>query len=165
MKLCRLFRVFRSLPYSIWFNFHYLPFGQAVRLPILLYKPTLKKCAGRVILEGKAYPGRVRLGFPNVPIYPNNGIMWENSGTVKFEGRCSIGNSSYISVGRFGNLVLGDKFVATTALRLICFHAIEFGEQVLVGWDNLFCDTDFHKIKGGGFLTELLQSESVIGSR
>lgn len=36
----------RSILPTIWFNFHYLPFRQAVRLPILLYKPKLLACKG-----------------------------------------------------------------------------------------------------------------------
>ena len=38
----------RSLFSTIYFNFHYLPFNQAIRLPILLYKPHLVKCKGSV---------------------------------------------------------------------------------------------------------------------
>lgn len=45
-------RDLRSLPYSIYFNFHYLPFRQAVKLPILLYKPKLLKLKGIVKIGG-----------------------------------------------------------------------------------------------------------------
>lgn len=42
----------RSVLSSIYFNFHYLPFRQAMRLPILLYKPKLLKMKGNVKIGG-----------------------------------------------------------------------------------------------------------------
>lgn len=38
----------RSLPQSVWFNFHYLPWRQAIHLPILLYKPRIVDGKGSV---------------------------------------------------------------------------------------------------------------------
>lgn len=38
----------RSIFSTIYFNFHYLPFRQAVHLPIILYKPHLVKLKGNV---------------------------------------------------------------------------------------------------------------------
>ena len=43
--------VLRSLPQTVYFNFHYLPFRQAIHLPILLYKPHLKELKGKVLIS------------------------------------------------------------------------------------------------------------------
>ena len=43
---------------TIYFNFHYLPFKQAIRLPVFLRKPKLLTLKGRVIIQtggGKAW--------------------------------------------------------------------------------------------------------------
>ena len=66
----------RSLFSTIYFNFHYLPFNQAIRLPILLYKPHLVKCKGSVNIskEGGEF-GMIRLGQHIAKIYPNNGFV------------------------------------------------------------------------------------------
>ena len=45
-------RILRSILPTIYFNFHYLPFSQAIRLPILLYKPKLLKMKGNVKIGG-----------------------------------------------------------------------------------------------------------------
>ena len=45
-------RDLRSILQSVYFNFHYLPFSQAARLPILLYKPRLLKLQGNVKIGG-----------------------------------------------------------------------------------------------------------------
>ena len=137
----------RSLPYSLYFNLHYLPLKAAVRLPILLYKPRLLSLKGQVKIEGRLKYGLVRLGFPTVSLYPNSGITFENhGGTVVFKGSCIIGNASALSIGSKGRVEFGDGFVATTAFRLTSYDGITFGRHCLVGWDCLFLDTDFHKL-------------------
>ena len=45
----RLLRYLPYLPWTVWFNFRYLPLRQAVRLPILLRKPRLLRCGGRIL--------------------------------------------------------------------------------------------------------------------
>lgn len=132
---------------TIYFNFHYLPFRQAIYLPIFLYKPNFIKTKGRIVISGGVRPGMIVLGRYFVSIFPNNGIVIDNSGVIEFHGRCAIGNNSYLSVGSKGHLIFGDNFACSTTLKLVCHWNICFGYNVHVGWDNLFMDTDFHKMK------------------
>jgi len=88
----------------------------------------------------------IQLGRNMVSIYPNSGIMLELRGRIIFKGRCSIGNNSYISTSEKSEVIFGDDFISSTTLRLVCYDKIEFGDRVLVGWDCMFTDTDFHKI-------------------
>lgn len=146
--------ILRSIIQSIFFNFYYLPFRQAIKLPILLYKPHFITLKGKVIISSPIVKtGMIRLGKRIVPIYPNNGIIFENNGgTIEFKGKCVIGNNSAISIGEKAKIEIGNKFVATTTLKIISCHHITFGEKVLVGWECTFMDTDFHtmkKINGG----------------
>ena len=139
--------MFRSIIPTIWFNFHYLPFRQAVRLPILLYKPKLLACRGKVVVQAdKIRTGMIQLGVPSVSVYPNSGITFENRGGIFFNGDCTIGNNSFVSVGETGKVVLGDKFCATSSLKLISYCGIEIGKDVLCGWECMFLDTDFHRL-------------------
>lgn len=141
-----LFQFLRFLPWTLRFNFHYLPFSQAIKLPILLYKPKLLTLNGIIRISGGVKFGMIKLGFNQVSIYPNSGITWSNSGTVIFKGRCNIGNASAISIGEKSILTIGDNVRATTALKLVCYHRIDIGEQTLIGWENIICDTDFHSV-------------------
>ena len=68
--------ILRSMPYTLYFNFHYLPFKQAIKLPILLYKPKLLKCKGRIRIEGEVKIGMIQLGKYNVYLYPNTVIIF-----------------------------------------------------------------------------------------
>ena len=96
---------------------------------------------------GKIKPGMIRLGVFSVSIYPSRGFMIENRGSIIFRGRCSIGNDSYISVGKSGTLIFGDSYSATTSLKIACYDIIEFGKDVSCGWECTFMDTDFHRMK------------------
>ena len=146
----------RSIFSSIYFNFHYLPLSQAVRLPIIFYKPKFGELKGTVMINtesGGIKMGMIKLGVNTVSIYPNNGFFFENhGGTMIFNGVCTIGNSSAISIGNRGYLSFGTNFSATTTMKIACYNQITFNENVLVGWDTLFMDTDFHrltKVSGG----------------
>jgi acetyltransferase-like isoleucine patch superfamily enzyme len=139
-------KCFWYLPKIIWFNFHYLPFKQAIKLPILLYKPKLLKCKGSITLKGNVRFGLVRLGFYIIPNYPNNGIVWNCRGKVVFD-HCIIGNDSVIDVGEKGVLSFGDNFVTSASVRINCYKSITFGTHVGLSWGCSFVDTDFHQVK------------------
>ena len=142
--------VLRYIIPTIYFNYHYPPFKQAMPLPVFLRKPKLLTLKGSVIIQnggGRVKPGMIRLGVFGVSIYPSRGIMFQNSGTIVFKGRCTIGNDSYISVGKSGTLILGDCYTATTSLKIACYDIIEFGKDVSCGWECTFMDTDFHRMK------------------
>ncbi len=137
------------LIHSIYFNFHYLPFKQAIKLPILLYKPKLVKTKGKITIDAPNIKfGMIRLGFRLVSIYPNNGITWENhGGNVVFNGNCKIGNNSFISIGKTGNLKFGHDFLVGTSIKIISYVNISFGISTRVGWECIFMDSNFHPLK------------------
>lgn len=139
--------VFRSLPWSIYFNFHYLPWKHALKLPILLYKPKLLKCGGTMrIVSEDIRMGMIILGKNTVSIYSNNGVIWECDGEVVFEGKCYIGNASAISISSTGYVHFGEDFYASTSLKIVSYFEVRFGSNVHIGWDCIVTDTDFHKM-------------------
>lgn len=145
--------ILRSIIPSIFFNFRHLPFKQARFLPILLYKPHIGDCSGGFIFNCPVRFGLVQLGKNCVSIYPNSGISIENRGTIIFNGKLTIGNASAISVGHNGVLEFGNKVSMTTCLKLVCYHYVQIQDNVLIGWNCMITDTDFHKLKytNGGY--------------
>lgn len=141
--------ILRNLFQTIWFNFYYLPLKQAIKLPILLYKPKLLKCKGSVrICNKEIKTGMIVLGYYRVSLYPNNGLVFENNGgSITFHGKCFIGNDSKISVGETGNINFGDCFSSTASLKIISYIGITLGNNVSCGWECLIVDTDFHQMK------------------
>ncbi|MCL1932612.1 MAG: hypothetical protein FWF53_02195 [Candidatus Azobacteroides sp.] len=164
----------RSIIHTIYFNFHYLPFKQACKLPVFLYKPKFVKCKGTISIESDNIRfGMIRLGFMHVPIFPNSGIIWENhGGKTVFQGRCNIGNASAISTGKTGNIVFGNNFFASCGLKIVSCHQIRFAENMVIGWDSIVIDTPFHKVKdmnnrqvGKGYGSVIFGKNNWLGNR
>lgn len=133
--------------HTLYFNFKFLPFKQALKLPVILYKPKFMGLSGKIMIEGPVSPGMITMGFNRVPFYPNEGIKFDNSGIIIFKGACNIGNGSAISVGKKATLTFGSNFKATCSFKCISHNHIYFGSNCLIGWDCLFMDTDWHRLK------------------
>ena len=146
-RLNNLCLFLRMLLPSLWFNFKYLPFKQAVKLPILLYKPTILELKGSVVIESDSIRfGMIRLGIFKSAIYPNTGITIRNFGQLVFKGRCCIGNDCYVICGKHGKIFFGDGFLATAGSKIVSECGISFGANTLVGWGNIIIDTSFHPL-------------------
>lgn len=150
MNIKLIINILRSLPKTLYFNFHYLPFKTAVKLPILLYKPKFIKTKGKVKIEpidGKIQFGMIQLGFRCCGIYPNSGISWENNGgEIVFRGRCIIGNDTYLSFGKNTEVVFGDDFQNIAGMKLVSNKGVSFGQSTRIGWGCLIMDTNFHPL-------------------
>lgn len=131
------------------FNLRYLPFMQAIRLPIFLYKPKFRHFgSGKVLINSSEIrTGMIRLGHLTIGIYKNDGVIWDSTGTVVFKGRTIIGGGSAINLRPSGLLIFGEDFVANANVKIVCHDRIEFGYSVNLGWDVTVTDTDFHSLK------------------
>lgn len=56
-------KILLAIPKTIWFNFRYLPFCQAVKLPVWLSLNTKSCISGGVMIKGKVRPFMIRIGF------------------------------------------------------------------------------------------------------
>lgn len=167
MSLKFALRFLPYLPATLFFNFKYLPFRQAVKLPIWLYKPHLNKCRGTVRIESDHIStGMILLGVHRCRVYPNNGFSWTNlGGTCVFKGKCIIGNDSYVMISRRAKVEFGDHFKVNAGMKLASRKRIAFGKNVLLGWGVTFLDSSFHKMKkADGSPVDNSDKEIVIGS-
>lgn len=131
------------------FNFHYLPFKQAVHLPFFLSRNTkLKSMKGAVRVSGPLRPGMIRIGTEEVGFYDkrHNRPIWENAGMVDFKGVARIKYGASIVVGFGARLTLGEGFKISSGSRIICFKSVEIGRNCRISWDSQIIDTDFHRV-------------------
>lgn len=146
-KIQYYFALLRSLLPSMYVCLKYLPFKQAVKLPILIYKPHHCLFKGNIKIDTCTIStGMIKFGFPTSVVYPNNGISLRIEGNVIFKGKCYIGNDSYIVVGKQGKLIYNDDFKATCSLKLICMYDMYFGKHTLCGWEVTIIDSNFHPL-------------------
>ena len=147
MNISKILRYGRAIIPSIIFNFKYLPFKKAIKLPILVYKMKLLSWKGTVEIESEnLHTGMIKLGFQQSLVFPNDGITWKNEGRVVFKGKCAIGNDCYIVVGKQGTLTFGHGFKVNAGLKLTAMCSISFGTQTWLGWGVVVMDTNHHPL-------------------
>ncbi len=132
---------------TLYFNFRYLPFKQAIKLPFFISPNTiLRKTGGSCQITAPIKTGMVRIGFGSVGIFDRrrSKSIWEVSGNVVFNGKTFIGHGSKICVAESGVLTFGDDFRINAETSIICYKSVSFGSNCLLSWEILIMDTDFH---------------------
>lgn len=139
-----------SLPLSIYFNLHYLPFAQAVKLPIILYSPKFWALKGKIIIDApNVCFGMIRLGLFNASINDGKGFVWMNEGgTVIFHGQFSVGSGSVIKIGNAPALLdIGDNVGNASSLKIECHYKVRIKDHARFGWDVIIMDSNLHRLK------------------
>lgn len=147
MKWSRVTKFLRALLPSVYFNLRYLPFKQAVKLPILVYKPHFLRLRGTVEIQSETIRfGMIRLGFFINAAFPNSGMAIKNDGRIVFQGKCILGNDCRIVCGEHGEIVFGDDCCGGVGLKMVSQCGIVIGRHVRIGWGNIIIDTNFHPL-------------------
>lgn len=137
-----------SLPKTVFFNFRYLPFNEAKKLPILVhYKTKIVKCTkGAIVIENTPKLFMIKLGF-NENIMASsrrNSLIWIDGGKLIFQGKATIGKGTNIRTE--GQLVVGNNFYAQQNSTLWCSNEIVLGDDILFGWNVMVRDHDGHTL-------------------
>lgn len=146
-SVASLFKNKISIWRTLYFNFHYLPFSLAVKMPVILFKGVrLRKTKGRIIIDslpietGMVRIGRKSYGFIRRQDY----TIWEQyDGTVVFESGVNIGKGTFIHVGNNAILKVGQNTCFGGNDRIICDKSITINANSKVAWDVQIIDTDF----------------------
>lgn len=145
MRLLSIARV--SLLKTIVINFRLLPFFIAVKFPIIVSRNvSFQRLNGVVKIDSPVFLGMIRIGFGDLPIkdFRYDRSLLDLTGKIVFSGSANFGISTRISVS--GTLSIGNNFRVSGGSTIICRKKVVFGNDVLISWDVLVCDTDFHQI-------------------
>ena len=139
-----------SLPKSIWFNFRYLPFKQAIKMPFAVhYKTECNICVGGVKLNVESIrPFMIHYGFHEVPVVENKKSIMSIQGSLVFNGSAYIGKGSRIIVNKNAKVEIGNHFAISAASYIYCYKHIKFGKNIQLSWGDLIMDSDSHAIYG-----------------
>lgn len=136
-----------SLVKTLYFNMHYFPIKMAIKLPVVVFKKVIFKAAkGKVVLNssikhGMVYLGRDYYGFQT----PKDYTIWQQTGgEIIFEENITIGNGSFISIGKNGSLKI-ERCTLIGNAKIICFKSIIIKKNTRISWDVTVLDTDFHE--------------------
>lgn len=144
--LSKLKKYFWYLLPTIYFNFHYLPFCQAIKIPILLYKPKFVRLKGKVIIDSDRISfGMIQLGPLVNTCNPNCGFSLDNrGGTIIFKGNAIFANDSYFMIMPNAILTLGKDLDCNCKIK--CAMSIEIGDETWIAYDSMIMDSDWHAL-------------------
>lgn len=146
----KLYLILRAIPKTIYFNFKYLPFKEAIKFPIMVsHRVWLMETGGKLSIDTKTLkPAMIKLGFGEVGIFDQmrERSIWQVSGEVQFKGKASIGHGSKLSVGSEGKLTFGKDIIITAETSIICHKGITIGDEAMISWEAQIMDSDLHQI-------------------
>lgn len=161
--------LFKRLNFNtLYFSFKFLPFRQALKIPVFIHKKVLlRDLSGKVFIPCSAHSGDIWIGYGDVGIFDiqNSRTILEIKGTIFFEGTAYIGQGSRVSVGRNGVLKIGTNFKITAESCIICMYKIDIAADVLISWQVQIMDTDFHIIRNGNQKVMNADAPVYIGSK
>lgn len=132
----------------LYVNFHYLPFPQAIKLPIwvkLRNGIKRKYHTGTIqILSNDISFGMIELGVMQYD-EEAEGMSFLNDGDIIFNGKAHISNGSLIKIVNSGKLVFGDS-VGLSTTKIYCARHIIIGNETFCGIGTCIMDSDFHPV-------------------
>ena len=147
VRLRMLLAAVVSLPKTLWFNFTYLPFPLACKLPILVaYNVKVIEMHKKlIVINGKVSRFMIKIGFAGSDsIAERKSSICFEKGLVVFNGKASF--SKGVNIRNSGYLSFGKNFYANKNCTIWSSNSIIFGSDVLLGWNITFRDSDGHMI-------------------
>lgn len=140
-QIKRLLKEFKHLPKSIYFNLHYFPWKEAIKLPVMVCnKVRLHQIKGKIVIEGEIKHRIFSIGFDDIESF------WDVEGTIIIKGRVYLSHGLRLSVGPDATLILGNNLILSGRSEIVCFNRIEIGNDCGISWKVIIIDTDFHPI-------------------
>ncbi len=133
---------------TLYVNFRSLPFGQAVRLPIVVYgRLRVVSLMGTIEIEGPIKTGMIRLGEMN-PGNFKDGVRSKisNNGKIIFKGSVHFFNGFSIFVNPMGTLSLGHICFFGDNVFFHVKNMVKIGDYTRIGDGSRIMDNDIHYI-------------------
>lgn len=133
--------------YTLYFNFIFLPFKQAIRFPVFIYGwPKLYAQMGNIECIGECYSGMVRLNvsFAGGPQYAMGNTELTIWGKIIFRGKCLIGSGDKIVVG--GILDMGKDTKLMNAVNVTAHMFVRIDEHSRIAHRSQILDSNYHYI-------------------
>jgi acetyltransferase-like isoleucine patch superfamily enzyme len=164
-EIGKAWRLVLGLPKTLVFNFHYFPLSRAWHLPVLVsHRVKFAKLGGAVSLGDDAF-GAVRLGLPDVDIFPDNGMsgVWKVTGKVRLGDQVRIGPGTRLVCE--GELEIGANVHINAGVTVLCVKRVSVGRDSLIAWNCTLMDHDFHALQDAGGHCINTPGEIVLGDQ
>lgn len=138
-----------SIPKSLYVSIKLLPLGQAIKLPIFVrYNCHIVSLKGSVKLENKVKSRMLNVGFGKLGIFDKTyqRSIIQIDGVLVLKGNyTNFGQGAKICIMNKGILSIGKNFNNSGEIQIVCYKKIDIKDNVLISWNTLIMDTDFHQ--------------------
>ena len=137
-----------SIIKSLYYNFKYLAFREAIKLPIIISNNTKIRGKGKIVLEKdvkKIYIGAKTLQWCSEKDEYTY-IFLEKDSTLKLKDNVYIGLGTKIEVDKNAICEIGKNTTFTGKSNIVCKKYISIQDNCLISWNTLFLDSDGHTI-------------------
>lgn len=131
----------------LYYNFKYLPFCQAIHLPIDVSWKTTIKNEGNIAISGPIRRGMVSIGFHSSDLFGIKTTIIDNRGLLHFKGsHIRIGSGSSLKITTTGKIVIEENVCLGANNILLSEESISFGKGATFSWNCQIMDTDTHSL-------------------
>lgn len=133
--------------YTIYFNFIFFPFRQAIHFPVYVYGwPRLFSQYGKMECAEMCKRGmiRINLTLPDAPQAAVGNTQFNIWGKVIFRGQCRIATSCNILVRENGILDIGHNVRIATFCNVTVYSKVCIGNHSRIAHRSQVMDSNFH---------------------
>ena len=132
---------------TIYVNFTFLPFKQAIRFPVFVYgKVKIYAHSGKIVIEDRIRPGMIHLGM-NTDKFTTS----KKSALISIIGKLIFKGTSVFSVDYvlniFGECTIGKYTTIGNNVKICCWNKISIGKSCRITSESQVFDTNFHYIR------------------
>lgn len=141
-------------PFSLFFCLRYLPFRQAIKIPILIHPSTkiAELHRGSIVFTCQVKRSLVTIGFLGSKgrDYQKTYLYIEQGGVLQFGGSAVISRGTKFVALEGGKISIGNNFFCNANCFFNCSDNISIGNENMYGWEVKFSDSDGHWIFENG---------------
>lgn len=153
--------------YSLLFCLRYLPFRQAIHIPVLIH-PSVRienLHRGTINFVGEIKSSMLVLGFPGTVGQSNckTLLFIEHGGRLIVSENVQMARGTRIIIGSQGVMQIGKHFWCNGDCFFNCTTKISIGDDNMYGWNISFNTTDGHHVYENG-IQKPMEGDIVIGN-
>jgi len=103
----------------------------------------------------------IKFGVRIAPLYSPN-FIFQNNGTIIFEGSVTIAENSYLSCNEGGGIIFGNNVSFNSGARIISSNLITICENSKFSWDDTIVDDDIHAVVNINTGEEIVQTRPIV---
>ena len=132
---------------TIYVNFAFLPYRQAIRFPIFVYgKVKIYAHSGKIVIEDRIRPGMIHLGVNLDKFSVSRGSALINiTGILIFKGTVIFSVDYTLNI--FGECTIGKYSAFGNGVKICCWNRIYLGKCCRITLESQVFDTNFHYIR------------------